>query len=91
LCLQAHKENKPRRKVRRLDEVILEGEQDLLPNRLCAYLFGLSQTFNRFYDQLPVLKAPDQSRATRLALCRLSAQTIGLGLALLGIRTLDRM
>ena len=53
--------------------------------------FGLSQTFNRFCDQLPVLKAPAQSRATGLALCRLSAQTIRLGLALLGIKTLDRM
>ncbi|MXX08739.1 MAG: arginine--tRNA ligase [Synechococcus sp. SB0667_bin_8] len=91
LCLQAPQELSLARQLLNFDEVILEVEQDLLPNRLCAYLFGLSQTFNRFYDQLPVLKAPDQSRATRLALCRLSAQTIGLGLALLGIRTLDRM
>ncbi|MYJ60435.1 MAG: hypothetical protein F4094_08235, partial [Synechococcus sp. SB0672_bin_6] len=32
-----------------------------------------------------------QSRPTRLALCRLCARTMDLGLALLGIKTLDRM
>ncbi len=91
ICLQAPQELSLARQLLNFDEVILAMEQDLLPNRLCAYLFGLSQTFNRFYDQLPVLKAPAQSRPTRLALCRLSARTMDLGLALLGIRTLDRM
>ena len=91
ICLQAPQELSLARQLLNFDEVILAMEQDLLPNRLCAYLFGLSQTFNRFYDQLPVLKAPDQSRPTRLALCRLSAQTMHLGLALLGIKTIDRM
>ena len=89
--LQAPQELNLARQLLNFDEVILEMEHDLLPNRLCGYLFGLAQTFNRFYDQLPVLKAPQGSRATRLALCRLSAQTIGLGLTLLGIKTLDRM
>ncbi|KKZ11919.1 MAG: arginyl-tRNA synthetase [Candidatus Synechococcus spongiarum SP3] len=91
ICLQAPQELSLARQLLNFDEVILEMERDLLPNRLCAYLFGLSQTFNRFYDQLPVLKAPASSRGTRLALCRLCAQTMGLGLALLGIKTLDRM
>ena len=30
--------------------------KDLMPNRLCNYLFELCQTFNRFYDQVPILK-----------------------------------
>ncbi len=79
------------RQLLHFDEVILELEKDLLPNRLCTYLFGLSQSFNRFYDQLPVLKAPTQLRSTRIALCRLTAETLGLGLDLLGIKTIDRM
>ena len=91
ICLEAPQELNLARQLLNFDEVILEMEKDLLPNRLCAYLFGLCQTFNRFYDQLPVLKAPEPSRATRLALCRLSGQTMGTGLALLGIKTLDRM
>lgn len=73
------------------DAVIAEVEEELLPNRLCTYLFELSQVFNRFYDQLPVLKAPPQARAARLALCQLTADTLKLGLGLLGIPTLERM
>jgi arginyl-tRNA synthetase len=73
------------------DAVIAAVEDELLPNRLCAYLFELSQVFNRFYDQVPVLKAPPEARESRLALCRLTADTLKLGLGLLGIPTLERM
>jgi arginyl-tRNA synthetase len=79
------------RELLKLDAVILEVEEDLLPNRLCSYLFELSQVFNRFYDQVPVLKADEPARGSRLALCRLTADTLKLGLHLLGIRTLSRM
>ena len=41
--------------------IIDEVEDVLLPNRLCSYLFELSQVFNRFYDQVPVLKASLQA------------------------------
>jgi len=73
------------------DAVIAAVEDELLPNRLCAYLFELSQVFNRFYDQVPVLKAPPTARDSRLALCRLTADTLKVGLGLLGIATLERM
>ena len=79
------------RELLKLDAVIAEVEQELLPNRLCSYLFELSQVFNRFYDQVPVLKADEPARSSRLALCRLTADTIKLGLGLLGIPTLERM
>jgi arginyl-tRNA synthetase len=79
------------RELLKFDAVIAEVEEELLPNRLCTYLFELSQVFNRFYDQVPVLKADEPSRASRLALCRLTANTLKLGLGLLGIPTLERM
>ncbi|MCP9916432.1 arginine--tRNA ligase [Cyanobium sp. ATX 6F1] len=79
------------RQLLQFDAVIAEVEEELLPNRLCAYLFELSQIFNRFYDQVPVLKADGPARSSRLALCRLTADTLRLGLGLLGIPTLDRM
>jgi arginyl-tRNA synthetase len=79
------------RELLRFDAVIAEVEAELLPNRLCSYLFELSQVFNRFYDQVPVLKADEPSRSSRLALCRLSADMLRLGLGLLGIPTLERM
>lgn len=74
-----------------LNEVIHTVEQDLLPNRLCQYLFELSQKFNQFYDQCPVLKAEEPLRTSRLVLCDLTAQTLKLGLSLLGISVLERM
>jgi arginyl-tRNA synthetase len=79
------------RDLLKLDAVIAEVEEELLPNRLCTYLFELSQVFNRFYDQVPVLKADEPARSSRLALCRLTADTLKLGLGLLGISTLERM
>jgi len=79
------------RELLKFDAVIAEVEEELLPNRLCTYLFELSQVFNRFYDQVPVLKAEGPTRSSRLALCRLTADTLKLGLGLLGIPTLERM
>ena len=79
------------RELLKFDAVIAEVEEELLPNRLCTYLFELSQAFNRFYDQVPVLKAEPAALRSRLALCRLTADTLKLGLGLLGIPTLERM
>ncbi|MBC8169950.1 MAG: arginine--tRNA ligase [Synechococcus sp.] len=79
------------RELLKFDAVIAEVEEELLPNRLCSYLFELSQVFNRFYDQVPVLKAEGKSLSSRLALCRLTADTLKSGLGLLGIATLERM
>jgi arginyl-tRNA synthetase len=79
------------RQLLQFDAVIAEVEADLLPNRLCSYLFELSQAFNRFYDQVPVLKADEPARSSRLALCRLCADTLSKGLELLGIPSLERM
>ena len=79
------------RELLKFDAVIAEVEEELLPNRLCSYLFELSQVFNRFYDQVPVLKAGPEALPSRLALCRLTADTLKAGLGLLGIATLERM
>ena len=79
------------RELLKFDGVIVEVEEELLPNRLCSYLFELSQVFNRFYDQVPVLKADPEALSSRLALCRHTADTLRCGLALLGIPTLERM
>lgn len=79
------------RKLLELDCTIAEVEKELLPNRLCGYLFELSQIFNRFYDQVPILKASEPLRTSRLALCSITADTLKLGMTLLGIPTLERM
>ena len=74
-----------------LEAVIDTVATELMPNRLCQYLFELSQKFNQFYDQCPVLKAEEPQRTARLGLCDLTAKTLKLGLSLLGISVLERM
>jgi len=74
-----------------LDEIIEQVGQDLFPNRLCQYLFELSQKFNQFYDRCPVLQVEEPLRTSRLALCDITARTLKLGLSLLGIQVLERM
>ena len=74
-----------------MDTVLDEVATELLPNRLCQYLFELSQKFNQFYDRCPVLKADEPARTSRLVLCDLTARSLKLGLSLLGIDVLERM
>jgi arginyl-tRNA synthetase len=61
------------------------------PNFLCAYLYDLAGDFARFYENCPVLKAEGGARATRLALCELTARVLQQGLGALGISTTDQM
>ncbi|MEM6426625.1 MAG: arginine--tRNA ligase, partial [Cyanobacteria bacterium P01_D01_bin.128] len=77
--------------ILQLDELLDEVAADLLPNRLCQYLFELSQKFNQFYDRCSVLQAEEPQRTSRLMLCDVTARTLKLGLSLLGIEVLERM
>ncbi len=74
-----------------LAEVIEAVGEDLMPNRLCQYLFELSQKFNQFFEQCPVLQAEEPARTSRLALCGITAKTLKFGLDLLGIKVLEKM
>jgi arginyl-tRNA synthetase len=74
-----------------LGSIITEVERDLLPHRLCQYLFELSQKYNQFFENCPVLPSSEPIRTSRLILCDLTAKTLKLGLDLLGIPVLDRM
>jgi arginyl-tRNA synthetase len=77
--------------ILQLADIIEQVSQDLMPNRLCQYLFELSQKFNQFYDRCAVLDAPEPQRTTRLVLCHVTARTLKLGLSLLGIPVVERM
>ncbi|CCH64781.1 Arginyl-tRNA synthetase [Richelia intracellularis HM01] len=74
-----------------LGEVINVVETELLPHRLCDYLYQLSDKFNKFYENCPVLKSEATIRNSRLALCDVTARVLKLGLSLLGIPVLERM
>jgi len=61
------------------------------PNFLCNYLYELAGKFTAFYENCPVLKADDATRASRLALCDLTARVLKQGLETLGIETVEQM
>jgi len=71
---------------------VLEAGDTLRPHRLAGYLYDLATAFTAFYETCPVLKAPDDAtRASRLALCELTARVLARGLNLLGIAAPERM
>jgi arginyl-tRNA synthetase len=65
--------------------------EEYRPNFLCNYLFELAGKFTSFYENCPVLKADDATRASRLALCDLTARVLKQGLDVLGIETVEQM
>ena len=65
--------------------------EEYRPNFLCNYLYELAGKFTSFYENCPVLKADDATRASRLTLCDLTARVLKQGLAVLGIEVVEQM
>lgn len=61
------------------------------PHTLCGYLYDLATAFSTFYENCPVLSAPESQRASRLALAELTSRALALGLGLLGIEAPERL
>lgn len=75
-----------------LADLLSDVERNLEFHRLCTYLYGVATAFTAFYEHCPVLRAEDEGvRASRLALCALTARTLALGLGVIGIATPTRM
>ncbi|MFJ3770046.1 arginine--tRNA ligase [Streptomyces sp. NPDC090082] len=74
-------------------ETVADAAAEYAPHKLTAYLYQLASLFTTFYDQCPVIKpAPAQDIAeNRLFLCDLAGRTLHQGMALLGIRTPERL
>ncbi|MEV5314762.1 arginine--tRNA ligase [Streptomyces sp. NPDC052610] len=73
-------------------ETVNEAATEYAPHKLAAYLYQLASLYTSFYDKCPVLKAetPEQVE-NRLFLCDVTARTLHRGMALLGIRTPERL
>ncbi|MFE7173378.1 arginine--tRNA ligase [Streptomyces sp. NPDC057616] len=74
-------------------ETVFESAAEYAPHKVASYLYQLASLFTTFYDQCPVVKpAPAQDVAeNRLFLCDVAARTLHRGMALLGIRTPERL
>ena len=80
------------RKLVQFPEVVAQVAEDYYPNNLCNYLFELSQAFNAFYQEIPVLQEKEEAlKSFRLNLITATAQVIKNGLYLLGIDAPEEM
>lgn len=65
--------------------------ESLSPAIMANYCLDLAKHYNQFYQDTPILKADGAERIQRLALTRLTAETIKAGMALLGIDVPEQM
>ncbi|MFD7292581.1 arginine--tRNA ligase [Streptomyces sp. NPDC059897] len=73
-------------------DTVFEAAAEYAPHKLAAYLYQLASLYTSFYDKCPVLKADSAEQVeNRLFLCDLTARTLHRGMALLGIRTPEKL
>ncbi|MEU3735040.1 arginine--tRNA ligase [Streptomyces sp. NPDC033538] len=74
-------------------DTVFEAAAEYAPHKLAAYLYQLASLYTSFYDKCPVIKPapPREVAENRLFLCDLTARTLHRGMALLGIRTPERL
>lgn len=73
----------------RFHEALASTVEELLPHRLCDYLFHLAEEFHAFFRDCHV--EGSDFKESRLHLCDLTARTLALGMSLLGLKTVERM
>jgi arginyl-tRNA synthetase len=71
--------------------VLEAAAEEYRPNFLCNYLYELAGHFTAFVENCPVLKSEPSRRASRLALCDLTARVMRQGLEVLGIEAIEQM
>lgn len=78
-------------KLLQFEEAVSTVAKDGTPHVLCQYLYELAGIFSSFYEACPILNAEESVKTSRLKLANLTAQTLKQGLALLGIKTVEKM
>ncbi|MGI5349567.1 arginine--tRNA ligase [Streptomyces sp. CA-250714] len=73
-------------------DTVVTAADEYEPHKVTAYLYELATLYSRFFENCPVLKADTEEQTeNRLFLCDLTAEVLHQGLALLGIRTPERL
>lgn len=76
----------------RFEEALTLSLVDYKPSQITLYLWDLAKAYSVFFQNCPVLKAPNEEiRQSRLLLCDLTARVLKQGLELLGISVLEKM
>ncbi|MGX8703693.1 MAG: DALR anticodon-binding domain-containing protein, partial [bacterium] len=76
----------------RFGETVEKAAEELAPHKICAYVYGLANAFNRFYHETKILSEPDEEkRAGYLALLALSYAVLTRAIDLLGFAAPEHM
>ncbi len=76
-------------KISEYNEVVGRAQSEYMPHHICTYLYELTQTFNRFYENEQVIGSGRE--AVRCTLLGIYATTLQQGLDLLGIDAPQQM
>lgn len=73
-------------------EAVENAAKELMPNRICAYIYGLSNAFNSFYHETRILAEEDEAKKeSYIALLYNTLRIMETGIDLLGFDAPERM
>ncbi|WP_026497701.1 arginine--tRNA ligase [Butyrivibrio sp. WCD2001] len=76
----------------RFTDAVESAARDLMPNRVCAYIYELSNALNSFYHSTKILTEPDEEKKSGyIALLNVTLKVLETGIDLLGFSAPDRM
>ena len=76
----------------RFTDAVESAARDLMPNRVCAYIYELSNALNSFYHSTKILSEPDEEKKSGyIALLNVTLKVLETGIDLLGFSAPDRM
>lgn len=78
--------------VAKYNEVIENAYEELAPHKICAYIYDLSNAFNRFYHETKILSEEDETKKkSYLALLTLTKEVLEECIDMLGFKAPERM
>ncbi len=76
----------------RFNEVMANTSEEIAPHKLCAYIYNLANTFNRFYHETKILSEEDEARrASYIVLLDVTKKILETSIELLGFEAPERM
>lgn len=76
----------------RFADSVESAARDLMPNRICSYIYELSNALNSFYHSTKILSEPDEDKKSGyIALLNITLKVLETGIDLLGFSAPDRM
>ncbi len=78
--------------VSKYNDVIQLAYEELAPHKICAYIYDLSNAFNRFYHETKILSEEDQARKqSYIALLKVTKEVLESCIDVLGFEAPEKM